>query len=279
MRSLRIIGPLLALAAISGCAATQNSLAQELAWERVRSCDRFASVSVQRVEPDGRVWVSYRVTGEYRLWTDCMVEAAKKQGSGIGIVAPVALTPTSPILPAPSFPAPVPGWRPGFEWAYRYDSPTGSGTYVWTVDREEVSGGARYWVIKTGSRNIFYRADDLASSHETIDGVLVVKHDPPLLHFKWPLTPGLTWEQTSHTERPQDRTTSDRQRVWTVAPEETVIVPAGAFQAVKIVERNKQTNALVNELWYSPVVMHWVKLHEVLTNGERHRELIAYKIR
>jgi hypothetical protein len=278
MRQLGIAAWLCSLALLAGCATTQNTLAQNLAWERVRSCAHFASVDVERVEPDGRVWVSYRVTGEYRLWTDCMIEAARKQGRGTGSV-PSIVTSTAPVTgPSDVFPASAPVWKPGFEWAYRYDSPSGSGTYVWAVDREELVGGARHWVVKTGTRNLFYRAEDLATSHETVEGVVVVKYDPPRLHFKWPLTPGLTWDQASRTERPQDRTTADRHHVWTVESQEPVTVPAGVFQCVKIVERNKRTGTVVNELWYSPAVTNWVKLREVLSNGERHRELIAYKV-
>ena len=31
----------------------------------------------------------------------------------------------------------APVWKPGYEWAFRYESPVDSGTYVWSVDREE----------------------------------------------------------------------------------------------------------------------------------------------
>jgi hypothetical protein len=150
---------------------------------------------------------------------------------------------------------------------------------VWTVDREESVGGVPYWVIKTGTREIFYRAQDIATGHETVDGIVILDYQPPRLTAMWPLGPGMTWEQSFRQERPQDRQTNNYRRVWTVEPEETVAVPAGTFRAVKIVQRGKQTGALVNELWYSREVLHWVKLHEILATGERNRELIAYKIK
>jgi hypothetical protein len=277
---MRLLSPLALLPIVSvvaGCAAAQNTLAQDLAWARVQSCKRFSTVNVDRVDPNGTVWVSYQSPGEHRLWVDCMTEAAKKQGSSVAMLPPVAATPASEV--ANAFPASAPLWKPGFEWAYRYDSPAGSGTYVSTVDREELVGGTRYWVLKAGTINTFYRASDLASSHETVGGVLVYKYDPPRLHFKWPLSPGVTWEQTIKSERPQDRTTSEVNHAWTVEAQETVTVPAGTFQAVKIVERNKRTGRIVSELWYSPAAMKWVRLREVLANGEQNRELIALKVK
>lgn len=277
MRSFLWLSPLLALLALAGCAATQNTLAQDLAWDRWRSCDRFATVKLQRIEPDGRVWVEYAGPGEVALWSACMREAAAKQGSQIGIAAPMATLASS--SPVPQFPANVPGWRPGFEWAYRFEAPTGSGTYVWTVDRQDRIDNTSYWVVKTGTREIFYRVQDLASGLETVDGIVIIKHEPPRLNFTWPLNPGMSWEQNYREERPKDRQTNDYQRTWTVESEETVTVPAGAFKAVKITQRVKQTGSLVNELWYSPETMNWVKLREVLTTGIRNRELIAYKIR
>jgi hypothetical protein len=65
----------------------------------------------------------------------------------------------------------------------------------------------------------------------------------------------------------------------TAAPEEEVFVPAGIFKAMKITERVTQTGRVVNEFWYSPEVMNWVKMREILTAGIRERELISDKIR
>jgi hypothetical protein len=32
-------------------------------------------------------------------------------------------------------PIQAPVWKVGNEWAYRYDTPAGTGTFVWSVDR------------------------------------------------------------------------------------------------------------------------------------------------
>src|SRR5262249_37896921 len=135
----------------------------------------------------------------------------------------------------------APVWKSGYEWGYRYESPAGSGTFVWSVDREEAIDGVSHYVIKTGTREIFYRKADGALSRETVDGVTVLKHTPSRLLYAWPMRVGETWEQTILEERPKDRQTSERIDTVTVEAEELVIVPAGTFRTFKIVCRNKKT--------------------------------------
>ena len=101
---------------------------------------------------------------------------------------------------------------------------------------------------------------------------------PPRLSYSWPLTPGKTWQQDSREERPVDGQTTNRNSVWAVDAEETVAVPAGTFRALKIVWRNRNTNAVLYEVWYVPAVKQWVKLREVLSNGVRKRELESFKL-
>ena len=67
--------------------------------------------------------------------------------------------------------------------------------------------------------------------------------------------------------------------MWAVDAEETVAVPAGTFRALKIVWRNRNTNAVLYEVWYVPAVKQWVKLREVLSNGVRERELESFKLK
>ncbi|HJY82307.1 MAG TPA: hypothetical protein VKK81_14650 [Candidatus Binatia bacterium] len=150
---------------------------------------------------------------------------------------------------------------------------------MWSVDREEAIDGVSHYVIKTGTREIFYRKADGALSRETVDGVTVLKHTPSRLLYAWPMRVGETWEQTILEERPKDRQTSERIDTVTVEAEELVIVPAGTFRTFKIVCRNKKTGALRYEQWYSPEAAQWVKIRENLDSGLRVRELIAFKLR
>ena len=138
--------------------------------------------------------------------------------------------------------------------------------------------GIPHYVIKTGTREIFYRKSDLASSRETVDGVIVMKHTPSRLHYVWPMHVGQTWDQTTLEERPVARQTTERVDTVSVEAEETVTVPAGTFKALKLVYRNKKTNAIRYEAWYSPELKQVVKLRENLGSGLRVRELIAFKL-
>jgi len=170
-------------------------------------------------------------------------------------------------------------WKPGYEWAYRYESPTGKGTYVWSMDREEIVDGVPHYVIKTGTREIFHRKSDFASTRETLDGVVVLSTKPSRLQLVWPLKIGKTWEQTYVEERPKTRQTLERVDTVTVEAEETVTVPAGTFKTLKVVYRNKKTGTIRYEAWYSLEVKQVVKLRENLETGTRTRELIAFKLR
>jgi hypothetical protein len=173
----------------------------------------------------------------------------------------------------------APVWGVGDEWQYAYKSPSGSGTFVWSVNRIESVDDTPHYVIKLGAREIFYRVSDLASTLERVDGVVVIRNKPAQLLYVWPLVVGKTWEQGYVREQPVDRQTENRDRRYTVDGEETITVPAGTFRALKVVWRNKSTNALVYEMWFAPDVKQWIKDRDILSNGIRERELLAFKLK
>jgi hypothetical protein len=76
MRSI-VLGLLMVMAA-AGCAAARNTPAQELAWERWGACDRFSTITLDRVDLDGRLVVNaYQVDGA--RFSACVREAAADQ--------------------------------------------------------------------------------------------------------------------------------------------------------------------------------------------------------
>lgn len=280
---------------ISACASMRNTPQQDYVEEMGANCARtgqfMGGTRVVRVAPDGRYWVfapgeAMVMRDEYPRFFACMKEqyqahpfldwlkAQKREAQGplaaVGSTSVAAFLPSGPIV------APV--WQVGDEWQYAYKSPSDSGSYVWSVNRIETLDGDQHYVIKTGTREIFYRTTDLASSIERVDGVIVVRNTPSRTSFTWPLTLGKSWEQGYQEERPVDRSTSNRVSTWQVESEETVTVPAGIFRAFKIASRNKNTGALIYEMWYAPEVKQWVKIREVLTTGIRERELISFKL-
>ena len=293
-RFLTLTGLATLVALLAGCASIQNTPQQDYVWEMGRICDdRIFEYKMERVEPDGRYWIRGipNSTGGARApYFDCMNEQYRAHPYlGWLKARPSAAPPPAPVpagssggvaavSPGP-VPATVPVWQVGDEWQYAYTSPSDSGTYVWSVSRLETLDGVPHYVVKSSTREIFYRVSDLASSLERVDGVVVVRHTPARLSYSWPLTPGKRWEQDAVDERPVDRTTTNRTSVWTVDAEETVAVPAGTFRTLKIVWRNRSTNALIYEMWYAPAAKQWVKIREVLSRGLRERELVSFKLK
>jgi hypothetical protein len=276
---------------VAACASTQTTPQQDYTYAMGRNCET-PTTKIERVAPDGRYWIQAHGIGgstsaEYQRFFACMKEqfqahpfldwakAQKREAtqppSAVGSIEgePKRVS-TNPM------PAPV--WKVGDEWQYAYKSPTDSGSYVWKVDRLESLDGDAHYVIKTGTREILYRVSDFATTLERVNGVVVLRETPSRHAFDWPLAVGKSWEQSHRQERPVDRTTMDRQSVWTVDAEEVVTVPAGTFQSLKITWRNKNSGALLSEMWIAPDAKQMVKLREILSNGERVRELMSFKV-
>jgi hypothetical protein len=62
----------------AGCATVRNTPAQDLAWERWKTCDHFAALTLERIDLDGRLVVrGYEF--EAAPFTACVREAAADQ--------------------------------------------------------------------------------------------------------------------------------------------------------------------------------------------------------
>ena len=171
-----------------------------------------------------------------------------------------------------------PVWKSGYEWAYRWRSTRGSGTFVWSVAGEDVIDGIPLYVLKSGRRELFYRRSDLALYMDRANGVTQARWSPPMLNYAWPLTLGGAWEQTFTRERPQDRETETRTLRCQVANRaERVTVPAGVFTAARIACRYLPAGTLGHEVWYSPEVGHIVRDRTYLSDNVGERELTSYK--
>ena len=80
----------LMMMAAAGCASVQNTPAQDLAWERWRTCDHFATVRLERIDMDGRLVVT-GYEHEATPFSACVLEAAARQGGGGLAVPPQSL--------------------------------------------------------------------------------------------------------------------------------------------------------------------------------------------
>lgn len=191
-----------------------------------------------------------------------------------------APTPATDLMPAGLRGEPVPVWHVGDQWAFRWESSEGQGEYVWTVNRVELLEGVEQYVIKSGPREIFYRARDLATTLETRSGAAEVRHVPPRLSFSWPLRPGTMWRQTLSEEQGAAPRTVDRTIAWKVEDLERIRVEAGTFDTLKIVARHERHDspAVMYEMWYAPKAKQWVRLKEHFPWGIRYRELTDFAL-
>ena len=264
---------------LAGC-ATQDTLAQQLAWERVEKCKGIgSSLQVSRIEPDGRIW--WQTQGGTQGSTEfhnCLRDAAIEQGKRRAAPAAVAATSTSTATIGTAG-ALAPHWTVGDEWAYRQEGPGGTGTFVWSVDEIQKLDGVDHYIVKGGTRQIYYRVSDGAIPLQKVSGDVANLYTPAWLPIAWPLTAGTSWESRFTEEWPQDRRTETIVRKCEAGAEETITVPAGTFATIPIVCRNARTGVKVYQWWYSPAVKHIVREVSQLSTGERIRELIAYKIR
>jgi len=73
----RRLGICIALAA-AGCTTGAQTFAQDLAYQRWKRCDTFATIVLQRINTDGRVIVAGRET-EQDQFLRCMAEQAREQ--------------------------------------------------------------------------------------------------------------------------------------------------------------------------------------------------------
>ena len=279
---------------VTACGATSaNTLAQDLAYERYMNCRYVTNNAIlNRIDRDGTVWIRMdNGTAAYQEWRECMRREQEKQAtarasapspapgaSGAGASSTSAGATGSSLVPLPASIA-TPTWAPGEEWAYRWESPSGKGTYIESVDRMEQIDGVAHIVIKMGSRELYYRAVDGVLMLQKISGEVSRRYAPGWETVSFPLSVGKRWETRYTDEVVADRKTSEVVRTCVANAEEEVAVPAGTFATVVIVCTNTRTDQVVYRLWYAPAVKHIVRWVWELSRGVDTRELIAYKVR
>ena len=173
----------------------------------------------------------------------------------------------------------MPTWRPGYEWEYRWESPRGKGTFVWSVSRIDAVDGTEYYVVTASeSREIYWRRQDRAYYMDKVPGGIEMRVVPPLT-VPWPLVAGKSWEWRYTRERPIERSTSEEIRACVVAERpEQITVPAGTFAALKVVCTDPRNGEVTEEVWYSPDVKQRVKERTRFNYGVRVRELLRYQL-
>ena len=269
----------LVLATVLAACAPKLTLSQEITWDAYKACiAEGPGTHLERVHEDGRWYVVGREGDVFKV-SNCM-ERYWRDNRQRTVAPATAQGGAAAVAAAPMSFATPPRWRPGDEWAFREEGARNTGTFVWSVVREEATAtGLRYVVQSGGRREIYYRAEDLAYLMDKVDGEVETSSLPGDIRYVWPLDVGRRWEFAYTLSRPKDRTTEERRRECVVEKEETLTVPAGTFQTVKVVCRNPRTGRPTHEAWYAPAVKHWVKWLGYWSTGVQTREMTDYRLK
>ena len=118
----------------------------------------------------------------------------------------------------------------------------------------------------------------IAAHPPKVNGKVEYRRTPPTPWAPWPFCAGARWEVRFTAEQAAEKQAEHHIRVCE-SSDETVTVPAGTFDTVKVVCRHAGTGALSLEIWYSLAVKQMVRDRSVFAYGVRERELIAHKLR
>jgi hypothetical protein len=190
-------------------------------------------------------------------------------GFVIGCSTPAARS--SPSAPSPPAAATPPVWRPGDKWTYEWTSGSERGIKTAEVGEIRDVNGVSYYVVRLGETDHYYTRD-LHWAAVISESKVVARMQPPQPWFMWPLEPKRRWTSEGVFEHPKG--TARFNDTFMVVGTETVDVPAGRFQAVKVV---RQTNTRdFDQYWYAPDVRWHVKWHGRRADAEFDENLQSY---
>ncbi len=147
-----------------------------------------------------------------------------------------------------------PAWRVGDRWLHAWTLGATKGVKTSEVLGVREVGGLQYTVLRVGTADLYYTSD-LHWAANIVESRVVARATPPLPWFNWPLEVGKQWQYQGVY---QDEERKDQMRdSYRVVGVERVDVPAGAFQALKIVR--EVGSSIVDQYWYAPDVRWYVK--------------------
>jgi hypothetical protein len=146
-----------------------------------------------------------------------------------------------------------PAWRVGDRWLHAWTSGATKGVKTSEVLGVREVGGVQYNVLRVGAADQYFTSD-LHWAAIVVESRVVARATPPLPYFNWPLEAGKRWQYQGVYQDQERKETRDSYRVVGV---ERIEVPAGAFQALKIV--HEVGSSIVDQYWYAPDIRWYVK--------------------
>lgn len=150
--------------------------------------------------------------------------------------------------------APMPSYQPGFWYQYRVSNRPSPTTNRF-VKHEPCSAG-ECWIVESDTGNTGTYTVGLALLESKNTNGTWRRFTPPLQEFKWPLRVGDSWTDAVSMEDSSGRKQTAQMKAQVVSYE-SVVVPAGAFMAYKVVVT--LGGRRFREVWYAPETKTVVK--------------------
>ena len=179
----------------------------------------------------------------------------------LGLAIGGCATPTNPTAPTPPAAAQPPmavsappEWRPGDRWVYGWTSGSETGTKTVEVLEIREINAVRFYLVQVGDLQHFYTRD-IQWAGTMRDQKVESRMTPPEPWFVWPLEEGRRWtHRATYEDGKSKREINDQ---FSAVTTEVVEVPAGRFNAVKVVRQTDRRD--LDEYWYAPEVRFYVK--------------------
>jgi hypothetical protein len=180
--------------------------------------------------------------------------------AALGISVSGCATPATPTASPPPAPASAPAissppeWRPGDRWVYGWTSGSETGTKTVEVVEIREINKVTFYLVRVGDLEHFYTRE-LHWAGTMREQKVELRMSPPVPWFVWPLEGGRRWTHHATYEDANSKTEiADR---FSVVATEMVEVPAGRFNAVKVVRETDRRD--MDEYWYAPEVRFYIK--------------------
>jgi hypothetical protein len=160
---------------------------------------------------------------------------------------------SEPRVAAPDGP---PRWQAGDRWVYELSSSGQTVTRTIDVADVETVNGVKYYVANIGDVQMYFTTE-LHWAATMRNSKVQERMVPPQPLYVWPLQVGRRWTHRGTFEESQGH--HEQIHRFVVSGVETVEVPAGRFQAFKILHESGDKEA--DQYWYAPEVgshVRWV---------------------
>jgi hypothetical protein len=187
--------------------------------------------------------------------------------------SPPSSSPVPVVSPAPVRTAAAPTWQPGDRWTYLWTSGNDRGSKTVEVREVKDLNGIRYYVVRNAEADHYWTLD-LHWAGSVRDSKVEARMIPPEPWYIWPLQVGQQWQHRGEYEQAGGKQPAED--IFVVVGAESVEVPAGTFQGLKIKRTGRGGDT--DEYWYVPEVRSYVRWIGRRGNVQFEERLSEYRV-